>query len=82
MAEKTLVDKAGETVGMGVEMAADVVGVIKAKINEAVSAVKKKVAKKTPTKKAAKKAPAKKASKKVVTKKAAKRHPLRNRRTK
>ena len=34
MAEKTLVDKAGETVGMGVEMAAEAVGVIKTAINE------------------------------------------------
>ena len=39
MAEKALIDKAGETVGIGVEMVSDVAGAIKTAIGAAVTAV-------------------------------------------
>ena len=73
MAEKTIVEKAGETVGYGIAMASDVAGSIKTAFDAAVTSVtkvlKKAPAKKTPAKKAAKKALAKKAAKKTVAKK-------------
>jgi hypothetical protein len=78
MAEKTLVVKAGETVGIGMAMASDVAGAIKTAIDAAVTTVtqvlhsapaKKASAKKAVTKKAAKKAPAKKIAKKAAAKK-------------
>ena len=82
MAEKTLVDKAGQTVGIGMAMASDVAGAIKTAIDAAVTTVTKvlntapakkpsgkKAAKKAVTKKAAKKAPAKKVAKKAAAKK-------------
>jgi hypothetical protein len=79
MAEKTIVDKAGETVGVGIAMASDVAGAIKTAVGAAVTTVtevlKKAPAKKVAAKKATKKAPAKKAAKKTVTKKAAKKVP-------
>ena len=74
MADKALIDKAGETVGIGVEMVSDVAGAIKTAIGAAVIAVTE-VAKETPAKKAEKKAPAKKSTKKAVAKKAAKAPP-------
>lgn len=39
MAKKTIVDKAGETVGIGIAMAADVTGAIKTALGGAVAAV-------------------------------------------
>lgn len=81
MAKKTIVDKAGETVGVGIAMASDVAGAIKTAIGGAVTAVTevlkkepatkaaKKVAKKAVGKKAAPKAPAKKVAKKAAAKK-------------
>jgi ribosomal protein S5 len=82
MAEKTLVEKAGKTVGIGMAMASDVAGAIKTAINAAATSVtqvlntapakkasEKKAAKKAVTKKAAKKAPAKKVAKKAAAKK-------------
>jgi hypothetical protein len=79
MAEKTIVDKAGETVGVGIAMASDVAGAIKTAFDAAVTTVtdvlKKAPAKKVAARKATKKAPAKKAAKKTVTKKAAKKVP-------
>ena len=65
MAEKTIVEKAGEAVGYGMAMASDVAGTIKTAFDAAVTTVgdvlHKTPAKKTPAKKApAKKAPAKK----------------------
>ena len=76
MAEKTIVEKAGETVGIGLAAASDVAGAIKTAIGAAVTTVgevlkkapAKKAAKKAVTKKAAKKAPAKKAAKKAAAK--------------
>jgi hypothetical protein len=74
MAEKTFVDKAGETVGIGIAMASDVAGAIKTAIDAAVTTVtevlktapaKKAFGKKAATKKAAKKAPATKVAKKT-----------------
>lgn len=83
MAEETFVDKAGETVGIGVAMASDVAGAIKTAIDAAVTTVTevmktppaknatgKKEAKKSVTKnKTAKKTPAKKVAKKTAVKK-------------
>jgi ribosomal protein S5 len=82
MAEKTFVDKAGGTVGIGIAMASDVAGTIKTAIDAAVTTVTevlktapakkafgKKAAKKSVTKKAAKKAPATKVAKKTAVKK-------------
>ena len=84
MAEKTMVEKAGEAVGFGIAMAEDVAGVVKTVVGAAVTTVTevlkkapatkapvKQVAKKAPAKKAAKKAPATKAVKKPVTTKTA-----------
>ena len=81
MAEKTLVDKVGQTVGIGMAMASDVAGAIKTAIDAAVTTVTqvldtapgkkasgKKAAKKAVTKKAAKKSPAKKVAKKAADK--------------
>jgi ribosomal protein S5 len=39
MAEKTIVDKAGETVGVGIAMASDVAGAIKTAFGAAVTTV-------------------------------------------
>ena len=85
MAEKTIVEKAGEAVGFGIEMAEDVAGSVKTAVGAAVTTVTgvlkkapaskapiKQVVKKAPAKKAAKKAPATKAIKKSVTKAAGK----------
>jgi hypothetical protein len=77
MVEKTIVDKAGETVGIGIEMTSDVAGAIKTAVGAAVTSVgevlKKeaveKSAKKTVTKKAILKSPAKKAGKRTAVKK-------------
>ena len=68
MAERTIVDKAGEVVGIGMEMAADVVGAIKTAMGAAVSTVREEVVKSVPEKKATKKA-AKKSSKALVVNK-------------
>ena len=78
MAEETIVDKAGELVGIGLAAASDVAGAIKTTIGAAVTTVTevmkkapaKKAANKAVTKKAAKKAPAKKIAKKTAAKKA------------
>jgi ribosomal protein S5 len=67
MAEKTFVDKAGETVGIGIAMASDVAGAIKTAIDAAVTTATE-VLKTAP----AKKASGEKAAKKSVTKKTAK----------
>ena len=80
MAEKTIVDKAGKTVGIGIAMASDVAGAIKTAIGSALTTMTevlkkepvKGAAKKTATKKAGKKTALTKAGKKTVTKKAAK----------
>ena len=75
MAKKTIVEKAGATVGVGLAMASDVAGAIKTAIGGAVTAVtevlKTEPAKKT-AKKSGKKAVAKKAAKKAPAKKVAK----------
>src|ERR1700729_4152323 len=81
MAEKTMVEKAGEAVGFGIAMAEDVAGTVKTAVGAAVTTVTgvlkkapatkapvKRVAQKAPVKKAAKKAPATKAIKKPGTK--------------
>ena len=81
MAEKTLVEKAGEAVGFGIAMAEDVAGAVKTAVGATVTTVRdvlkkapatkaplKQGGKKAPAKKAAKKAPATKAIKKSVTK--------------
>jgi hypothetical protein len=70
MAEKTSVDKAGETLGIGMAMASDVAGAIKTAMDAAVTAVTQ-VLNTAP----AKKASSKKAAKKAVTRKAAKKSP-------
>jgi hypothetical protein len=83
MAGKTMVDIAGETVGVGIAMASDVAGAIKTAIGAAVTTVTevlnstptKKSAEKTALKKAAKKTSSKKAAKKVVRTKTAKKAP-------
>ena len=49
MAEKTIVDKAGETVGVGIAMASDVAGAIKTAFGAAVTTVSE-VLKKAPAK--------------------------------
>lgn len=67
MAEKRLIDKTGETVGIGVEMVSDVADAIKTAVGSAVTAVTA-VAKEGPPRKTVKKAP----TKKVVAKKAIK----------
>jgi hypothetical protein len=87
MAEKTMLEKAGEAVGFGIAMAEDVAGAVKTAVGSAVTTVtevlksapatkapvkQKQIAKKAPVKKAAKKAPATKAIKKPVTKTAGK----------
>ena len=77
MAEKTMVEKAAETVGYGLAMAEDVAGSLKTAVGAAMTTVtkalkkappKKRVAKKVVAQPAAKKAPAKKAAKKTVAK--------------
>jgi hypothetical protein len=79
MAEKTIVDKAGETVGVGIAMASDVAGAIKTAFGAAVTTVsevlKKAPAKRVKPRTTAKKPPVKKAAKKTVAKKAAKKTP-------
>jgi hypothetical protein len=79
MAEKTLVEKAGETVGFGIAMASDVAGSIKTAIDAAVTTVtevlKKTPEKKAAVKKAASKALAKKAANKAIVKKATRKTP-------
>ena len=70
MAEKTIVEKAGEAVGYGMAMASDVAGTIKTAFDAAVTTVGE-VLHKTPARKAAKKAVAKKAVKKSPAKKSA-----------
>lgn len=76
MAEKTIVEKAGETVGFGLAMASDVAGSIKTAFAAAVTSVtdvlKKAPAKKAAVKKATQKATAKRAVKKTFEKKPAK----------
>jgi hypothetical protein len=73
MAEKTIVDKAGKTVGVGIAMASDVAGAIKTAFGAAVITVtevlKKAPAKEIAAKKVAQKAPAREPVKKIVTKK-------------
>ena len=82
MADKTIVDKAGETVGVGMAMASDMAGAIKTAIDAAVTTVTqvlntapakkasgKKVTKKAMTKNAANKSPAKQVAKKAAAKK-------------
>ena len=79
MAEKTIIDKAGETVGVGIAMASDVAGAIRTAFGAAVTTVsevlKKAPAKRVTARTTAKKTPVKKAPKKAVTKKAAKKAP-------
>lgn len=72
MAEKTIVDKAGQTVGIGMAMASDLAGAVKT----AVVAVTE-VMKKAPPKKAASQAGPKKAAKKAPAKKAGRTAPSR-----
>ena len=80
MAEKTMVEKAGEAVGFGIAMAEDVAGAVKTAVGAAVTTVTdvlktapatkapvKQVGKKSPARNAAKKAPATKSIKKPVT---------------
>jgi hypothetical protein len=71
MAEKTIVEKAGETVGFGMAMASDVAGTIKTAFDTAVTTVTE-VLKKAPAKKAATKVAKKSATKKAPAKKVAK----------
>jgi hypothetical protein len=79
MAEKTLLEKAGEAVGFGMAMAEDVAGTVKTAVGAAVTTVtdvlKTAPAKKAPTQKTAPKSPAKKATKKAAAKKAVKKAP-------
>jgi hypothetical protein len=79
VAEKTLVEKAGEAVGFGIAMAEDVAGTVKTAFGAAVTTVtevlKKAPARKAPAKKTARKTPAKDASKKAMVKKAVKKSP-------
>jgi ribosomal protein S5 len=80
MVQKTVADKAGETVGVGIAMATDVAGAIKTAIGAAVTTVTtvlkstpvKRQAKKTAPKKATKQTSPKKPAEKVVTTKTAK----------
>ena len=76
MAEKTMLEKAGEAVGFGIAMAEDVAGVVKTVVGAAVTTVTE-VLKKAPatktlnkpvTKTAGKKSTTKRATKKVATK--------------
>ena len=91
MAEKTMVDKAGEAVGFGVAMAEDVAGAVKTAVGAAVATVagvlKKAPAKKAPVKQAsditpgrdaAKKAPAIRPIKKPATETAGKESTAKN----
>jgi len=79
MAENTIVDKAGEAVGVGIAMASDVAGAVKTAFDAAVTTVtavlKKAPAKRVAAQKALKKAPVKKAAKKAAPEKAAKKMP-------
>jgi hypothetical protein len=79
MAEKTIVDKAGETIGVGIAMASDVAGAVKTAFDAAVTTVtevlKKAPVMKVTAQKALKKAPIKKVAKKAAPKKAAKKTP-------
>jgi hypothetical protein len=63
MAEKSILEKAGETVGIGIAMASDVAGSVKAAITSVGEVLKKAPAKKAAKKAVAKKAPAKKSVK-------------------
>jgi hypothetical protein len=80
MAEKTIVDKAGETVGVGIAMASDVAGAIKTAFGAAVTTasevLKKAPAKGVRARTTAKTPPAKMAAKKAVIKNAAKKAPV------
>jgi hypothetical protein len=78
MAEKTIIEKAAETIGYGLAMAEDVAGTVKTAVGATVSTVskalkntpsKKNAAKKGVARKATKQAPAKKAIKKTAAKK-------------
>jgi hypothetical protein len=73
MAEKTMVEKAGEAVGFGIAMAEDVAGAVKTAVGSAVTAVaeglKKTPATKVPVKRVAQKAAAKKAPATKIVKK-------------
>jgi uncharacterized protein YajQ (UPF0234 family) len=74
MADKTILEKAGEAVGYGMAMAEDLAGGVKTALGAAVTTVtevlKASPAKKTVTKKAVAKTPAKKAATKKAVKKA------------
>jgi hypothetical protein len=76
MAEKTILEKAGEAVGFGIAMAEDLAGGVKAAVGAAVTTVtevlKPAPAKKAVAKKAITKTPTKTTAKRAVTKKAAK----------
>lgn len=73
MAEKTIMDAAGETVGIGMAMVSDMADAVKTAVSAVAGVVKKaparKAAKKTVTRKPARKAPAKKAAKKTAARK-------------
>jgi hypothetical protein len=79
MAERTIVEKAGMAVGVGIAAASDVADAIKTAFSGAVTAVgevlKKAPVKKAVKKAATKKAPAKKSIKKAAAKKAAQKAP-------
>jgi len=79
MADKTMVEKAGEAVGFGMAMAEDVAGAVKTAVGAAVTTVtevlKRSPAKKAPAKNTARKTPARQATKKAVVRKAVKKTP-------
>ena len=74
MAEKTMVEKAGEAAGFGIAMAEDVVGAIKTAVDVAVTTItgvlEKAPQAKAPLKQVGKIAPAKRAARKVSAAKA------------
>ena len=76
MAEKTMVEKAGEAAGFGIAMAEDVVGAIKTAVDVAVTTItgvlEKAPQAKAPLKQVGKIAPAKRAARKVSAAKAIK----------
>ena len=67
MAEKTIVEKAAETVGYGLAMAEDVASLVKTAVGAALTTVTKTV-KKTPPKKGAKKVTKKAAAQRTAQK--------------
>ena len=77
MAEKTIVEKAGEAVGFGIAMAEDVAGVVKTVVGAAVTTVTE-VLKKAPATKTLKKPVNKTAGKKSTTKRATKKVATKN----